>query len=139
MCLGVAGVDHKPFKVRLIYDHFQELFPDTFIAPATEAPMRVFPIAILLWQIPPRSTSAQNPDNRINEFAIVSGYTAPYAFSAGQMRLDNLPSVICNVMTVNFISHIFLPIANHNRKLYEIIIANGSKILSRDDTLYGFR
>jgi hypothetical protein len=119
MCFGVTGVDHKPFKVRLGDDHLQELFPDSFIAPATKAPMRVFPIAVLLRQISPRSTGAQNPDNGINEFAIVSGHTAPYALSAGQMRFNNRPSVISNVMTVNFVSHIVLPIANHNRKLYE--------------------
>ena len=135
MRFGVTGVNHKPFKVRLVDDHLQKFFPDSFISPATEAPMRVFPIAVLLRQIPPRSTGAQNPDNRIHECSIVSGHTTPYALSAGQMRFNNRPSVICNIMTVNFISHILLPIVNYNRKLYEITIVNESTILSRDDTL----
>lgn len=75
--LDVAGVDHQPFKVRLIHELLQQPLPDALVAPAAKAAMRVLPVTIIGRQIAPRSAGAQNPKHCIDEAAIVVRNPAP--------------------------------------------------------------
>jgi len=77
MNLAMTGVDHQPLEVRLVDQALEQRFPYAVIAPATEASMGVFPVAISRRQVAPGGAGSQNPQNRIDELAIVLGDSAP--------------------------------------------------------------
>jgi hypothetical protein len=88
MHLAVTGVNHEPFKIRLIDKLFQQCLPDTVIAPAAKSPMSVFPIPITDRKIAPWRTCTQNPKHRIDELPVVPGNPAPLPALPRQMRLQ---------------------------------------------------
>ena len=94
MNLAVAGIDHQPFVVRFINQELQQRFPEAFVAPAAEAPMRILPIAIIGGQIAPGGTCTQDPEHRIDEGAIVFGYASPLSCLARQVGLEQCPVLV---------------------------------------------
>ena len=94
MRLGMGGIDHEPFEIRLVDDSFEQLFSDAFFSPATEAAVRVLPVAILRRQIAPWSPTAENPDNGIEKEAVIFCDTTPDAGLSRQMRCNELPGAI---------------------------------------------
>ena len=100
MGFDVAGVDHEPFKIRLIDQLLQQLFPDTFIAPAAEAAVGVFPIAIVRRQVAPRRSGAQYPENTVEKTPIVLGDAAPLALLSRKTSGEQFPGMIAQVVTV---------------------------------------
>ncbi len=66
MNFAMAGVDHQPFKIRLVNQLFQQRFPDALVSPPTKATVRVFPIPIIRGQVPPGRSRAQHPENRVD-------------------------------------------------------------------------
>jgi len=40
----VTCVNHQPFKIRFVYQCFQQLFPDSLVSPSGKTAMRVIPI-----------------------------------------------------------------------------------------------
>lgn len=100
MSFDVAGVDHEPLKIRLVDQLFQEFFPSPLVAPATEAPMGVFPIAIVRRQVAPGCPGAQDPEDSVEKSAIVSGDTAPLPRLPGKMGGEQFPSMIAQIVTV---------------------------------------
>ena len=85
MDFDVAGVNHEPFKVRIVNQLFQEFLPSALVAPAAETAMRIFPVAIVRRQVAPRRPGAQYPENSVEKPAIILGQTAPLACLAGKM------------------------------------------------------
>lgn len=85
MNLDMAGVDHQPFKVRLVDQLLQQLFPDALVTPAAETTMGVFPVPVIWRKIPPRRAGAKNPENRIQKSTVVLGNTAPLTSLPGKM------------------------------------------------------
>ena len=61
MNLDGAGIDHEPLKVRLLDHLLQQLLPDSRIAPAVEATMRILPVPVIGRPIKPRGSSAKYP------------------------------------------------------------------------------
>jgi hypothetical protein len=57
------------------------MFPNTFISPSAKFAVCIFPITIVWRQITPWCTSAQNPENAVDELAIVAGISAPRALT----------------------------------------------------------
>ena len=100
MGFDVACIDHKPFKIRIIDQLFQKLFPYPFIAPAAEAAMGIFPISIIRRQVAPGRPSAQYPENSVEEPAIVSGDTAPLTGLSWKMSREQFPGMIAQIMAV---------------------------------------
>ena len=95
----MTGVNHQPLIVRLIHQMLQQRPPETPVPPATEPTMGVFPVSGVWRQITPGSASAQNPEDRINEPPVVLRHPTPTSRSAGQMRLQQRPDPVRNVMT----------------------------------------
>jgi hypothetical protein len=87
MDFGVRRANHQPFKARLVYQHFQQTFPDTFVPPAAKPTVRIFPATIDWRQISPRCPRPQNPKYRIYKLAVVARIPAPSPLSPEQMRL----------------------------------------------------
>ncbi len=71
MNFGVTGINHEPLKVRGIDKPFKQSLPNSLVAPSAKAPVGVFPIAIIGRQITPWSAGAQNPQDGIDEEAII--------------------------------------------------------------------
>jgi hypothetical protein len=84
MNFDVAGINHQPFIARFGYELFQQGFPNAFVPPTAKPAVCVFPVAIVGWQIPPRRTCAQNPENRIDKQAVVFCLAAPSPFAPRQ-------------------------------------------------------
>jgi len=99
MSLAVAGIDHQPLVVGFGDQGFQQFLPNSFVPPADKAAVRVAPAAIFRRQIAPRRTRAQNPENRIDKQAIVLGDAALGALAPRQVRLQQGPCFIGNIMT----------------------------------------
>ena len=100
MDFDVAGVDHQPFNIRLVDQLLQKFFPDAFIAPAAEAAMRIFPIAIVGRQVAPGCSAAQDPENTVEKTPIILGDAAPQALLSRKMSGEQFPGLIAQVVTV---------------------------------------
>lgn len=98
MNLGMAGVDDEPLVIRGVDKALQQAFPYAFVAPPAKTPVGVFPIAVVGRQVAPRRSGAQNPQDGVNEEAVVFGYAAPNAPSSWQMRFQEFPSFISDVV-----------------------------------------
>ena len=98
MDFGVAGIDDKPLVVGCIDKPIQQTFPDAFVAPSAKAPVGVFPIAVVGRQIAPRGSRAQNPQDSVDEEAIVIGDASPYSFPARQVHFKEFPGFIGDVV-----------------------------------------
>jgi hypothetical protein len=83
MYLNVTCVDHQPLEVRLVDQLLEQRFPYPLVAPATETPMGVLPVAVVGRQVAPRRARAEDPKDSIDEFAIIMPYAAPRAFATG--------------------------------------------------------
>jgi hypothetical protein len=81
MDLAVTGVDHQPFIVRFIYQHFKQSFPYVIVAPSKKTAMRIAPASKVRRKITPGSAGTHNPKNRIDEQSIVMSYSAPTALA----------------------------------------------------------
>ena len=106
---AMTGIDHQPFKVRLINQNFKQSLPHTIIAPTDEASMGIAPTAKVGGQISPWSACTHNPEDRIDKAPVVVGLASPASFTSGQMGFKLLPNGIRNVVpSVGCCGHIFL-------------------------------
>ena len=94
MNLAVAGIDHQPLHVRLVNDLLKQSLPNTPITPAAEPPMGVLPVAITDRKITPRCAGTQNPEDGVNEAAIVLRDAAPLPTLPRKMRFKEPPGCI---------------------------------------------
>jgi len=101
----MTGIDHQPFKVRLLNQSLKEFFPYPFVSPTDKALMHSPPFAILRRQITPRRTGAQYPEHRIYEQTIIPCNASPLPALPWQVRLQQGPSFIRYVMTALWICH----------------------------------
>jgi hypothetical protein len=77
MRLAVTGIDHQPLEVRSIDESLHQRFPYTAVAPAAEASMGIFPVAIYRRQIAPGRARSQNPKDGVKEAAVVLAHATP--------------------------------------------------------------
>lgn len=61
--------------------------------------MHIAPSSVIRRQLALGRTGSQNPEDRIDEQAVVLGDTAPHLFALRQMRLQQGPCLIGNIMT----------------------------------------
>jgi hypothetical protein len=94
MNLDMARINHQPLKIGLIYQGFQQAFPNTFVPPSTKTTVCVLPVAVIGRQIPPWRSCTKNPKHRIDELSIVAGILSPRPFTAKQTRFQKAPNVI---------------------------------------------
>ena len=97
--LAVAGVDHEPFKIRVVNQNFQQSFPHTIVAPADKATMRIAPAAEIWRQVTPWRTCPHNPKDRIYKQAVILGNAAPTPFAPRQVWLKFFPNSIRNIVS----------------------------------------
>jgi len=107
MYLAVAGIDHQPFHVRLIDDLLKQSLPNAPITPPAEPPMGVLPVAVACRKITPRRAGTQNPEDCVNETAIVLRDASPLPALPGKMRFKEPPGGIRQVVASCAFNHCF--------------------------------
>jgi hypothetical protein len=75
MNLDMTGINHQPLIIRRIHQHVQKRLPNSFVPPATEMAMRIFPVTIVGRQPPP----GLYPKYGIDELLIVARVILPHA------------------------------------------------------------
>ena len=103
----MARIDHQPFKVRLINQDFQEFLPGPFSAPADKPLVYRTPFPIVGWKIAPRRSGAQHPKDCVDESAIILGYSTPLATLTREVRRDEFPCCVTDVVPMVGCIHIF--------------------------------
>jgi hypothetical protein len=79
----------------------QELTPDASLLPAVEATGHGTPQAIAFGQIPPGSPGAQNPENPVENAALIDGRPTGLRFVGGEQRLQPLPWRMGSISSVH--------------------------------------
>ena len=94
MHLAVAGIDHQPFHVRFVNELLKQSLPNTPITPAAEPPVGVFPVAVAGRKVSPGRARAQNPEDGVNEAAIVLRNASPLPALPREMQFKEPPGGI---------------------------------------------
>src|SRR5262245_23588577 len=90
----MRGPIQLPRGVGLLLDGGQEAVPEADSAPAIEATGDRTPGAIALWEIPPGGPCAENPEDAIEEPAMVGRGAAGGRFLGRKQRLEPLPLLV---------------------------------------------
>jgi hypothetical protein len=98
MYLAMAGVNHQPFRSRLVNQELRKPFPYPAVAPAKKPSMCVAPSTIVRRKITPGRSCTHNPENGIYEKTVVFPDSAPTPGTSRQMWLYLLPCLIGNIM-----------------------------------------
>ena len=93
-------IDHKPFIVRLIYQNFQQSFPDPLPAPPNKPLMDAAPFPVIRRQIAPRCSCSQHPEHRVHKPTVILGDSAPLASLTRQVWLQQCPHLVAYVMSM---------------------------------------
>ena len=105
MNLDMARIDHEPFKIRLINHCFQHFLPNSFVSPATEAPLNRIPMTVFRRQVSPWRTRPQNPEHAVQKLSRILRVAAPCPFVAYGIWLEQFPHCIGHIMPSIALSH----------------------------------
>ena len=106
----MAGVDHQPLKICVIHQGFQNLFPDPLVTPPTETAVYILPVPICFRQIPPRRSSAQNPEYTVDKLPGISGIASSCPLFANGIWPDFLPRSVAYIVSMLFPRHFSAPL-----------------------------
>ena len=73
MHFNMTRINQYPFEVRGIDSLFEQSFPYVFISPSTKPPMSILPVSIVRREVSPWSSCAKDPEDSVNEQAVVCG------------------------------------------------------------------
>jgi len=90
----VRGPVELPGGVSLLLDSGQEAVPEARSAPAIEPTGDRTPGAIALWEIPPRGPGAEEPQDPVEDPAMVGRGAAGRRFLGRKQRLEPLPLLV---------------------------------------------
>ena len=91
MNLAVAGINHQPLKIRLVYRRRKNFFPDSFIAPSQKTPVYIAPVSIVRWQVTPWRSCTENPENCIYKQTVIFCYSTPAALLSRKQGFKPVP------------------------------------------------
>src|SRR5215218_3442173 len=75
--VGKPGAEiHQPFRVQPDLEPFQDAVEGAIFGPCAVPVVRALPGALTLWKVSPRSTAAQDPQNRVEHLPRVTPLTA---------------------------------------------------------------
>ena len=101
----MAGVDHQPFKVCVIHQGFQNLFPDSFVTPPAESTVYILPVSKRFRKIPPRCSGTQNPEYTVDKLPGISGIPSACPLFANRVWSDLLPCFVADIVSMLFSRH----------------------------------
>jgi hypothetical protein len=85
----MVRVAHQPLVIGLVNHNFQQLLPNTLVAPAYETPVRVAPSSVLSGPSARHGAPVRNIQQyRIDEMAIVRGNAPPEALASRSMQFQ---------------------------------------------------
>ena len=90
------AVDHLHLAVVRFHDGVHQLIPDARLAPAIEAVVGRRAGSVSLGHVAPRRTSAQHPEDAVENLAIVLRFHTPSFLR--QHRLDDAPLEVCEIV-----------------------------------------
>ena len=70
----MTRINQYPFEVRGIDSLFEQSFPYAFISPSTKPPMSILPVSIVRREVSPWSSCAKDPEDSVNEQAVVCSW-----------------------------------------------------------------
>ena len=71
-----GGVEHEVLVLAVGCQHLKDALPHTGFGPTREAGVDALPFAVSLGQVMPVRTGAQNPQNTMDEQAVISAVAA---------------------------------------------------------------
>ena len=89
-----GAIDDQIFHVRVVNEMLMHPFPDSFVAPASEALVDAVPVTVALWQKPPLRTAASHPDYGFDKPAAVGFLTDIQIWTGVQELKDFGPLVV---------------------------------------------
>ena len=96
---------HQPFKVRVAAQDFQQLLPNPFSAPTEKSLVYRTPFPVVGRQVTPRGSRAQHS---IHKSPIILRYSAPLTALTGQVRCDDFPCFVADIVSVIGCFHFFI-------------------------------
>lgn len=91
-------MSEQPLQIGLVNQPRQQAFPDALVPPAAKPPVRILSILVIRRQIPPRTSSAQHPEYRVDKTPVVLGPSSPDPLPPRQMSLKEFPMPLADVM-----------------------------------------
>src|SRR5262245_48403960 len=88
-----GGVEDEPLQI-LVLEGAEELAPDALARPAAEAPEDGVPVAEALWQVAPGGAGLGDPQDGVDEQAVVLGGDTRLSCPSGQQVFDALPVLV---------------------------------------------
>src|SRR5262249_11546808 len=85
-----GGVKDEPLQV-VVLQRGKDLLPDALLGPAIEAPPLAVPLAQTLGQVTPGGAGLGDPQDGVEELAVVTGDLAMLAGPTRQQVLDTFP------------------------------------------------
>jgi hypothetical protein len=93
------GVDHLHLTVMGFGDGIHEAVPHTCFPPSDKAIVARGSWAVSLWQIAPRRTGSQHPEDAVQHAPIIdTGHASRFV---GQQRLDHAPFEVSQVISAH--------------------------------------
>jgi hypothetical protein len=108
MYFDMAGVDHQPLKVCVIYQGLQNLFPDSLVTLPAEPAVYILPVSIRFQQVPPRLSGAQNPEYTIDKLLSITGIPSACPLFPNNVWPDFFPCSVADIVSMLFFCY-FLP------------------------------
>jgi len=96
-----GGVHHGVFHIRFIAAGLEDLYEDIGLAPVAEAPKSRAPVAEMGRQIAPRAARAHNPQNSLDEQAIIKATAPGVRHLAKAMGLNLRPLGVCQNIAIH--------------------------------------
>ncbi len=92
---GVLLPINLAFGISLLLERFEHSLPHASFDPAVEAACHGTPRPISLWQVSPGRTGSHDPEDGIEDQAMILGWTSDFWFLWWQQRSQLLPLLIC--------------------------------------------
>lgn len=94
---------HIPLSVRFRLGPLEEFFPQSFLAPFVEAAVNRLPWAIAFGQVAPRRSRPQDPQDSVDNLAVILPGPSCLRFLRWQERLQLFPLLIRQLVSSSHI------------------------------------
>lgn len=101
----MAGVNHQPLKVSIVYQSFQDFFPDPLVTPTAKPTVYILPVPIRFRQVPPWRPCAQDPEYTVDELSSISGIASTRPIFTDGIWPDFFPRFVTYIVPVLFSCH----------------------------------
>ena len=131
----MAGIDHQPFKVCVIHQGFQNLFPDSLVTPPAKPAVYILPVSVRFWQVPPRCPGTKDPEYTVDKLPGSRAFPPRVPFSPmvyGLIFSHALSLISCRCCSIA----IFLPSFTFEDHYITLLLTTLSRIKTAKSDLF---